>query len=1173
MAIAELDLERLNSLVPTIQLLSQRLRLAHHSRPMNLDDARKEVLESIGRGQVVNPELAYPVEESDLRAIALDALRATEAGATEWDVLVHKEITRQLTASTAMRSHSHERITEETADRFGRPSEDLLLTAKRILDEVPAYTSDAPHAASATKERVEAALGTGGFDGWRVVASKSMQAKMAVRSRDRRIRISSHATFSDAEIDRLIAHEIGTHVLRYEQGLRQPLSLLAIPLGVAEPTEEGLAVFNEARMGLLQDADLRKYALRVVAADVALRGSFSEVVEALLPHTDAGAAVDIAIRAKRGFRHVDQPGAHLKDIAYLKGYLEMVRRQRRDPEAYDLLMSVKQPAANLPLVRELWEDGQLLRWPLARGEQDERLPGPDRVWRHPDGDAHALCDKPSRHPTGRANAPAAGIDRGMDIALRALTSAESRLFRVDRYEDREISGDVDFNDTDCSFGIEFVRCRFTGSFTARNARLRSVRFVDCEIDGLDLASAVVGGDLLVESTTVRTSIDLTQATVEGLVSFLPSPSGGSSTSVIATGRSTAVDAKNAHFKGDILASDAKFLGTLSFDRARIAGRLNLKNAEIDGTDAELTSGASEIVALSATRASIEGGLLLRDAQLLGQFRAIGLQLDAQLNLAGARVRHANNKAIVLQRADLASSLLARGAHISGMIDMEGAQVHGDLYFQGLRVDAPRERVAISLKKAECGHIDLRGSRRERPDLPVDGDPAVDSPEQLGDRHAAVLEGTLELRSTTVYGDVWLSGLTIDSAESCVDATSAAVRGRLEARQAKFTSGSGVAIVATALQTGSRVDIGLGQDDSTSANLRGTCDFTNARIGTSLSLCRATVTARGVALLVKGASIGSKLDLSDAVFEAEDAGHLAWALDGEDADVGADLCIGGRDQPTDLGGGCRLIGARIAQDAEFRGLAFSSDSVVDLTRCSIGGQLSWRDIESAPAELILNSATVKELDDESGSWPSDGGLDLHGFTFEQFSAEARKVDVTERLGWLALQERFSADPYERLAGLYRAQSNDQAARTVMLGLHRQQILKRGSIRERLPRWVWFGLTGYGYRLTGIVVAALLVLTTSIGSAYWARADQLVIPSEVGSIAQVGECTPGYPCFDPVVYGVDVVVPVLELHQSRFWSPDRSTESGAVYDKVVQALTLFGWVSLSVIAAGLAQRIRS
>ncbi|MDQ6523838.1 DUF1704 domain-containing protein [Nocardioides sp. LHD-245] len=393
------EVQRLNEVAGVLRELGSASAVTHHATPRNLPEARAEVLTALRAGRIVTPDLIYPEAGDPAAAAAVGARASTMASEVggPWGRLVADHVATTIGAARAVRSHDPEVIAEDTRNRFADPGGELLRVADAVLAIPVEIRDEEVVPAGEAVRRFRGVLDGVGLAAWSVVESDSMHARVAVNSPRRRIRFSASAIFTTSELERLLAHEVGTHVLRFENSCAQPLLLLATPLGVAEPTEEGLAVLNEARLGVLDLTSLRTYALRVLAARTAMDGPFAEVVETLLAHTSPPLAVDIALRAKRGFADLRAPGAHLKDVSYLSGYLALVRHLRGKPEDYAVLMAAKQPLANIAPVREAIADGRAAVWPLSLVH--DLIPSRDRPWIHPNGDPfHLTASGPEDGP-------------------------------------------------------------------------------------------------------------------------------------------------------------------------------------------------------------------------------------------------------------------------------------------------------------------------------------------------------------------------------------------------------------------------------------------------------------------------------------------------------------------------------------------------------------------------------------------------------------------------------------------------------------------------------------------------------------------------------------------------------------------------------------------------------
>lgn len=150
----------------------------------------------------------------------------------------------------------------------------------------------------------------------------------------------------------LIQHEVGTHMLTYFNGTRQPLTILKGGLPGAEELQEGVAVLAEFLVGSLGPHRLRLLAARVLAADCCARGAtfvdtfrFLSGEHGFRPRT----AFQVAMRVHRG-------GGHVKDQVYLKGLARLLRYLAADGALQPLYVG-KVGMDHVKTVEELlWRD-------------------------------------------------------------------------------------------------------------------------------------------------------------------------------------------------------------------------------------------------------------------------------------------------------------------------------------------------------------------------------------------------------------------------------------------------------------------------------------------------------------------------------------------------------------------------------------------------------------------------------------------------------------------------------------------------------------------------------------------------------------------------------------------------------------------------------------------------
>ncbi|NEU08047.1 DUF1704 domain-containing protein [Flavihumibacter sp. R14] len=160
--------------------------------------------------------------------------------------------------------------------------------------------------------------------------------------------ISKQLAISEARVDALIQHEVGTHMLTYCNGHAQPLDLMYAGFAGYEQLQEGIAVLSEYMVGGLDINRLKLLAARVIAVDTLEKGAdFIETFRVL--YKDYGfkgkTAYNICMRVHRG-------GGFTKDAIYLKGLVELLGFIREGGNL-NQLYGGKFALKHLPLIDEL----------------------------------------------------------------------------------------------------------------------------------------------------------------------------------------------------------------------------------------------------------------------------------------------------------------------------------------------------------------------------------------------------------------------------------------------------------------------------------------------------------------------------------------------------------------------------------------------------------------------------------------------------------------------------------------------------------------------------------------------------------------------------------------------------------------------------------------------------
>lgn len=269
------------------------------------------------------------------------------------------EIARQV---TALEDRDTSRFVYGSLQLYGAVSPPLARAAAQLLETIPTpppSTQSVSAGAFADAARAELHRYRAAHPGFPVEVEVREDISELMVSFGRLL-IPESATFRSDRVEPLLHHEVGTHVVTYQNGSKQPLTLLTIGLPGYDETQEGLAVLAEYLTGGLDPRRLRVLAARVVAVGMLLDGAeFVDIFQALRSdhHVPARTAWSIAIR-------VVVAGGFVKDAIYLRGLSRLVE-YLGEGNTLDILFVGKFSLDQIPLIEDLLERG-VLHPPWAR---------------------------------------------------------------------------------------------------------------------------------------------------------------------------------------------------------------------------------------------------------------------------------------------------------------------------------------------------------------------------------------------------------------------------------------------------------------------------------------------------------------------------------------------------------------------------------------------------------------------------------------------------------------------------------------------------------------------------------------------------------------------------------------------------------------------------------------
>jgi uncharacterized protein (TIGR02421 family) len=279
------------------------------------------------------------------------------------------ELARQI---TALEDRDTERFVYGSLQLYGGVAQPLVSAAEELLEAIP---QQAPSTRSVTAGAFAEAV-RAEFDRYRAVYP-DFPADFEVRDDVSELMVSfgrllipEAASFRADRVEPLMHHEIGTHVVTYQNGARQPLKMLTTGLPGYDETQEGLAVLAEYLTGGLDPRRLRVLAGRVVAIAEMLDGAgFLEIFESLRARhgIPTRTAWSITIRVFVG-------GGSVKDAIYLRG-IKRILESLAEGDSLDVLFVGKLALDHIPLIQDLLDRGVLVapwvrpRWLDVPGAQ------------------------------------------------------------------------------------------------------------------------------------------------------------------------------------------------------------------------------------------------------------------------------------------------------------------------------------------------------------------------------------------------------------------------------------------------------------------------------------------------------------------------------------------------------------------------------------------------------------------------------------------------------------------------------------------------------------------------------------------------------------------------------------------------------------------------------------
>jgi uncharacterized protein (TIGR02421 family) len=183
--------------------------------------------------------------------------------------------------------------------------------------------SDEPLTQKECVERFKKAINSYGFN-CNVELTNKIVARAMVNNSKQTVLLNSRAKFTVSEIEALVHHEIGIHMVTTINANHTPLKIFKLGLPGNTQTQEGLALLSEYLSGNLTLKRIKELAHRVLAVKLMVQHyEFSRTYKVLNEEygMNPEAAFALTVRVYRG-------GGFTKDYLYFNGLRKALRAYR-----------------------------------------------------------------------------------------------------------------------------------------------------------------------------------------------------------------------------------------------------------------------------------------------------------------------------------------------------------------------------------------------------------------------------------------------------------------------------------------------------------------------------------------------------------------------------------------------------------------------------------------------------------------------------------------------------------------------------------------------------------------------------------------------------------------------------------------------------------------------------
>ncbi|MBD1843532.1 hypothetical protein H6F89_09005 [Cyanobacteria bacterium FACHB-63] len=612
-----------------------------------------------------------------------------------------------------------------------------------------------------------------------------------------------------------------------------------------------------------------------------------------------------------------------------------------------------------------------------------------------------------------------------------------------------------------------------------------------------------------------------------------------------------------------------FFSQCVFTEPILLRQAKLRRLELVGT---------QVVSINAVLTKVEGSVVLKDEfQSNAGVILSGATIGGNLVCENSQFINPNGDALSVEGANITASVLLRnGFEANGKVNLYRASIGGNLDCQGGRFVSQGGECALSAEGAKiAGSVFLRKNPRSAQAesfyaeglvrffgaviggaFECDGGKFINPNGEALSAEGANINGPVLLRNGfEANGKVNFYGVAIGGNFSCQG-------GRFVGQRGEY------ALLAERAKIAGSVLLRKNPEDAQAESFyaEGLVRFFGAVIGGAFECDGGKfINSNGEALNVGGANITKSALLRNG-FEANGKVIFYQVTIGGDLDCRKGKFSNPNGEALTLAA-ARIMGSMFLEDA------FQAEGKVSLVNTTVDNTLVIRSINnSANTAFDLRFARIRTLEDDEKSWPRQNQLNLNQFVYETISYVS-PLDYEKRLAWLSLQDlktHFSPQPYEQLAKVLRLSGHEDAAVHVLIA--KQEDRRRYGGLGRLGRF-WNRFLGFtiahGYRPHRALIFSLVIVCIGIAVFSYGASQGAIVPSKSEAYKptvanQPQQLSETYPQFNPIIYSLDIFLPIINLRLKDYWQPAATQGSDITLlvfkSKIGSLIQIYFWLHI-------------